>query len=150
MNAQGAGLTFAAAALVVDQGSKVVALNSSALERGIELLPVLRLVLVRNEGVAFGMLGGVVPWWALTALALAVMAVLVRWLWRTSSRLLGAALGLVVGGAIGNVIDRLRHGAVTDFLDAHVAGYHWPAFNLADVAVVCGVALMLAAPGRKV
>ena len=59
------------------------------------------------------------------------------------TRLVAAALGLLIGGALGNVLDRLRHGAVTDFLDFHLGAYHWPAFNLADVAIVSGVALLL-------
>ena len=135
-------------AFALDQGSKTLAINSPTLEQGVEVLPVLNLVAVRNDGVSFGMLGGLAPWWALVGLALGIMAALLVWLWRTQSRLLGAALGLVLGGALGNVLDRLRHGGVTDFLDFHFAGYHWPAFNLADSAIFLGVALLLWAEWR--
>ena len=88
------------------------------------------------------MFGGA-PWWVLALLALAIVAALSVWLWRAQNRLVAAALGLLIGGALGNVLDRLRHGAVMDFLDFHLGVYHWPAFNLADVAVVSGVALLL-------
>ena len=88
------------------------------------------------------MFGGA-PWWVLALLALAIVAALSVWLWRAQNRLVAAALGLLIGGALGNVLDRLRHGAVTDFLDFYLGAYHWPAFNLADVAVVSGVALLL-------
>lgn len=115
----------------------------------IEVLPVFNLVSVRNEGVSFGMLGGMAPWWALVVLALGIMTALTVWLWRTQSRFLGAALGLLIGGALGNGLDRLRHGAVTDFLDFHLQGYHWPAFNLADVAVFCGAVILVLGGSRK-
>ena len=83
------------------------------------------------------------PWWALAALGVTIVAVLLAWLWRGHGRVLSLALGLVIGGALSNILDRARHGAVTDFLDLHLAAYHWPAFNLADVAVVTGTALLL-------
>ena len=65
------------------------------------------------------------------------------WMWKADTVLLATALGLVVGGAIGNVIDRILHGAVFDFLDFHIAGYHWPAFNVADSAITIGVAFLI-------
>ncbi|SDD95359.1 lipoprotein signal peptidase [Belnapia rosea] len=67
---------------------------------------------------------------------------------RAQSRTQAVALGLIIGGALGNLVDRLRHGAVTDFLDFHAQGYHWPAFNLADSGIVLGAALLLAAELR--
>ena len=103
------------------------------------------LVLVFNRGVSFGIFGGA-PSWATAALivfALLLSAALCIWMWRADSVLLGTALGFVVGGAIGNVIDRFLHGAVVDFLDFHVAGYHWPAFNVADSAITIGVAFLI-------
>nr|CAD6438505.1 signal peptidase II [Rhizobium sp. Q54] len=137
------GIGCALAAFSLDQGTKALALGTPALAHGVEVLPVLNLVLVRNHGVSFGMLGGVVPWWGLILLSLAIVAALVVWLWRSETWQASVALGLIIGGALGNVIDRARFQAVTDFLDFHLAGYHWPAFNLADVAVVCGVALLM-------
>ncbi|MEE1562550.1 MAG: signal peptidase II [Alphaproteobacteria bacterium] len=104
------------------------------------------LVLVWNRGVSFGFLGGAssqwIPW-LLTVLALAIIATLGWWLRRAANRLMVLALGLVMGGALGNVIDRLRFGAVMDFLDFHAAGLHWPAFNVADSAITVGATLIL-------
>ena len=88
------------------------------------------------------MLGGIVPWWGLIALAGVIVAWLLIWLWRAPDRLTAAALGLIIGGALGNVLDRLRYQAVPDFLDFHYRTYHWPSFNLADVAIFCGAALL--------
>ena len=88
------------------------------------------------------MLGGVVPWWGLVALAAVVVAWLLIWLWKAPDRLTGAALGLIIGGALGNILDRLRYQAVPDFLDFHYGSYHWPSFNFADVAIFCGAALL--------
>jgi signal peptidase II len=103
------------------------------------------LVLVWNRGVSFGLFGSESAWGPilLTVLALGIAAGLVVWLRRAESRLAAAAIGLVLGGAIGNVIDRVRFGAVVDFLDFHAAGYHWPAFNVADSAISVGVGLLL-------
>ena len=136
MNGRLIGLGCAAAVFALDQSTKALALGSTALAQGVEVLPVLNLVLVRN-------VGGVAPWWALAALGVTIVAVLLAWLWRGHGRVLSLALGLVIGGALSNILDRARHGAVTDFLDLHLAAYHWPAFNLADVAVVTGTALLL-------
>ena len=142
MNSRVLGGLCAIAAFGVDQGTKALALNSPALENGVEVLPFLNLVRVLNDGVSFGMLGGVVPWWGLVALAAVVVAWLLIWLWKAPDRLTGAALGLIIGGALGNILDRLRYQAVPDFLDFHFGTYHWPSFNLADVAIFCGVALL--------
>ena len=142
MNDRVLGGLCAIAALGLDQGTKALALTTPALESGVEVLPFLNLVRVLNDGVSFGMLGGFVPWWGLIALAGVIVAWLLIWLWRAPNRLTAAALGLVIGGALGNVIDRLRYQAVPDFLDFHFGTYHWPSFNLADVAIFCGAALL--------
>lgn len=109
------------------------------------MLPVLNLRPGFNTGVTFGMFAesaaGAV--WTLVAVTLAVVAFLLAWLWRTTSPTESAALGAIVGGALGNVFDRLRLGAVVDFVDVHYAGWHWPTFNMADAAIVCGVGLLL-------
>jgi len=104
-----------------------------------------RLVVVWNRGVSFGLLGGdrALPPWVLSVIAVAVCIGLFVWLRRTDRRLGGWGIGLVIGGAIGNVIDRARWGAVFDFADFHVGQWHWPAFNVADSAIVAGVGLML-------
>lgn len=90
--------------------------------------------------------GGVlseVPWWGLAAFSLGVIAALSVWMVRTPSRWIAVSLGLVIGGATGNAFDRFRHGAVTDFIDVHLSGFHWPTFNLADAAIALGVGLLL-------
>jgi signal peptidase II len=81
--------------------------------------------------------------WILVLVALAITGAMAWWLARAPSRLVAAALGLVIGGALGNVVDRIRFGAVFDFVDLHVAGWHWPAFNVADAAIVAGAGLLL-------
>ena len=106
----------------------------------------LDLSMVWNRGVTFGLLAGDAPWhgWVLAGLALAVAAVLLRWLARAETRAVAVALGAVVGGALGNVVDRLRFGAVFDFVDASAWGWHWYVFNLADAAIVLGVLVLVA------
>jgi signal peptidase II len=104
------------------------------------------LVLVYNSGAAFSFLAGAGGWqkWFFVVLALGISVWLLSMLrHHAQERLMPAALSLILGGAIGNVIDRLRFDAVVDFLDFHLAGYHWPAFNVADSAIFVGVALML-------
>jgi len=98
----------------------------------------------RNSGVVFGLFQGI-PWLfaALTVVAIVVLTMLVRSLGESAPRLHYATYGLIIGGATGNLIDRLRLGAVTDFLDFHIGRYHWPAFNVADSAVCVGVVLLL-------
>ena len=138
------GFVCMALTLGLDQASKAWALSLVDARNGLEILPVSNFIVVRNDGVSFGLFsGGVAPWWTLAALGGAIAVVLSVWLWRAQTKLLAAALGLIVGGAIGNIVDRVRHGAVTDFLDFHAAGYHWPAFNFADAAIFCGVGFLL-------
>lgn len=131
--------------LVADQITKAVALATISPAQPIEVLPFFNLVLVWNRGVSFGLFGGHgLPAAAFIAVSLAIAAGLLVWLWREPQRPTALALGAVVGGAVGNVVDRVVHGAVVDFIDLHAAGYHWPAFNIADSAIVLGaVALVL-------
>jgi signal peptidase II len=119
--------------------------------RVLPVTPFFNLVLGWNRGVSFGLLSADHPAtpWLLSFLALAVVAGLVIWATRDRRPGMGASVGFIAGGAMGNVVDRLRHGAVTDFLDFHVAGYHWPAFNLADTAIFVGVALLMLFGGRR-
>lgn len=109
------------------------------------LLPVLNLVLVHNRGISFGLFAQMQPWMPLllTIGTSAIALALCFWLARATDRATCLALGLIIGGAIGNIIDRLRFGAVTDFLDFHWHAYHWPAFNLADSAIFMGVVILL-------
>jgi signal peptidase II len=113
--------------------------------QSIALAPFFNIVLVMNRGVSFGMFGGAPGWvpWALAAFAVLIAAALLIWMRAAKGRMLVAALGLVAGGALGNVIDRLRFGAVVDFLDFHVGAWHWPAFNVADAAITIGVLLLI-------
>ena len=133
--------------LAADQASKWWVLEVLDLPnvRQIPVLPVLSLTMVWNHGVTFGLLNGFGAWgaWLLAGAALAVVAVLGVWLRRAESRLVAAALGAIAGGAVGNVIDRLRFGAVVDFLHAHAFGWSWYVFNVADAAIVCGVAVLV-------
>ncbi len=143
------GLLAAVVAVAIDQTSKAWALAAlgPAYSEGIDVLPVLNLRLGFNTGITFGMFAGssAEAAWLLVAVGLAVTAFLARWLWLTTSRWEAVALGMIIGGALGNVADRVRQRAVTDFIDAHLAGWHWPTFNLADVAIVCGVVLLVLA-----
>jgi signal peptidase II len=139
------GLLAAAAVLVLDQGVKAWLLDLLlALGGHSRITSYFNLVMVWNTGVSFGLLrAGEEGRWLLIPLSLGIVAVLLVWLARAETRSLSLALGLVIGGALGNVIDRLRFGAVADFFDFHIAGYHWPAFNVADAAIVLGVAVIL-------
>ena len=133
--------------LVADQLSKQLLLTY--LMKAGAIVPVIdgffRLVIVWNRGVSFGLMGGegALPPWVLSGVAIAVCIGLFLWLRRTDRPFTGWGIGLVMGGAIGNVIDRARWGAVFDFADFHIGHWHWPAFNIADSAIVVGVGLML-------
>lgn len=140
-------------AFVLDQTTKAWALAAlwPPYSDGIELLPVLNLKLGFNTGITFGIFSesaASVVWLLVGAKAL-VVALLLTWLARAATRLEAIALSLIIGGAVGNIADRIRLGAVVDFIDAHHQGRHWPTFNLADVAIVCGVGLVLFGSLRK-
>jgi signal peptidase II len=141
------GLGLAAVVLVLDQATKwwMLEVVGIALRPPIEVTPFFNLVMVWNRGVSFGLFAHeaeVMPY-VLSGVAVAISVALFVWLARAERRWIAAAIGLVVGGAVGNVIDRLRFGAVADFFDVHVAGWHWPAFNVADAAIVVGVGMIL-------
>jgi signal peptidase II len=108
----------------------------------IEVLPFFNLTMVWNEGISFGMFHGT-GIWILVGLSLIITAIFSVWLTRATVWLQAVSLALVIGGAIGNVIDRLRFGAVADFFDFHALGWHYPAFNIADCAIVVGIALLV-------
>ena len=139
-------LSLAAVIVLLDQASKWLILTQVMdPPRVIEVTGFFNLVLTYNTGISFGLFGGNAAWqpWILVALSLAIVAGLLWWL-RSQDRVLPiAAIGLIVGGAIGNVIDRTHLPGVADFLDVHAAGWHWPAFNVADSAITIGVALLI-------
>ena len=143
-----AGLILAAIIIVVDQAIKWL-LQDALLKQGtIEVIPgFFNLVMVWNPGISFGMLGvggaGMVPPWVLSAVAVGICIALFFWLRAARSRWTAWAIGLVIGGAIGNVVDRARWGAVFDFADFYIGRWHWPAFNVADAAIVIGVLALL-------
>lgn len=145
------GLIAGLIVLAADQLSKWWVLHGLDLPdlRQVVLLPVLNLTMVWNRGVTFGMLNGLGNWGhiLLTAIALGVVAALGFWLRRAENKLTAVAIGAIAGGAIGNVIDRVRYGAVVDFIQAHVdtpwGDYSWYVFNVADAAIVCGVAALI-------
>ena len=141
-----AGLIPALVVSVVDQASKWwIFLDVMNPPRVLEITPFFNVVLTFNRGVSFGLLASDSPWGQplLIALALAISIFLILWLRKAESVLAARAIGLTLGGALGNVIDRFVHGGVVDFLDFSAFGMHWPAFNVADAAITCGVALLL-------
>lgn len=101
------------------------------------------LTMVWNHGVSFGLFSDKNARWLLVGVALAITLLVLYWDRTSASRYRHLASGLIAGGAIGNIIDRLYYGAVADFFDVHLHGYHWPAFNIADSCIVAGVALWL-------
>ncbi|MDE3174869.1 MAG: signal peptidase II [Pseudomonadota bacterium] len=157
VSARGLGLALAALALALDQASKYAithGFEAGAMHAG-ALAPFLDLALRFNRGVSFSLLpqDGALGAALLTSFSLGVVAVLTIWLWRVKSRMTGAGLGLIIGGALGNAADRAAYGAVVDFLDLHALGRHFFVFNLADAAISAGVALLIVeglfAEGRK-
>ncbi|MBM3732887.1 MAG: signal peptidase II [Acidimicrobiia bacterium] len=141
------GLGVAAAVVIVDQASKWwIVEHVMTPPRVIPVTPFFNLVMRWNRGVSFGMFNwdSAATAWVLSALALVIVAVLLAWMAKESREVVVAALGLVIGGALGNVIDRARFGAVADFLDFHAFGWPWPAFNAADTAISLGALALLA------
>ena len=142
------GLAAAIAVVVLDQFSKAAVQGYFAGRAAGEhenVTSFFSIVLIYNRGMSFGLFNGAGGLNALlfSLVAAAIVTVLIYWLSRVESPVLAVAIGLIIGGAIGNVIDRIRLGAVVDFLDFHVGSWHWPAFNVADSAICIGVAVML-------
>ncbi|HEV7802216.1 MAG TPA: signal peptidase II [Burkholderiales bacterium] len=139
-------LGISAAVLVLDQLTKFAVTHTFALHEMREMAPFFNLVLVYNSGAAFSLLSDAAGWQRELFIAIALGAsIWIAWLLRkyATQTLFCLALALILGGAIGNVIDRVLVGAVVDFLDFHAFGYHWPAFNVADSAISCGAALLI-------
>ena len=136
------GFGLAGMALIADQIVKSWAHAHVAANGVLQPLPGLNVVAGSNTGVAFGLAQGAAPWFLVTV-GVAISAWLALWLIRTRRRIHAIGLGLVIGGALSNVLDRLRLGAVRDFIDVYWRDYHWPAFNLADAAIVTGLAMVI-------
>ncbi len=140
-------LGLVALLVLLDYWTKNLASQNLTLYRPLAVTSWLNLTLAHNEGAAFSLLADAGGWqrWFFTIVAVIISAILLAWLWRlpNRSRLLPVAIALVLGGAIGNLVDRIRFGYVVDFIDVHVQGWHWPAFNLADSVIVLGVVLLL-------
>ena len=111
----------------------------------IEVTSFFNLLLTHNRGVSFGMFpaGSDAGKWGLIVLALVISGFLIRWLYKSQDLISVIALGMIIGGAMGNVIDRVLIGAVIDFLDFHAFGTHWPAFNVADTAITVGAVTLI-------
>jgi signal peptidase II len=146
----GRGIGAAAVIIGLDQFSKHLVLKGfdgapCSPQSGVRVTEFFDLVLTCNRGMSFGLFnsgaGLSVP--LFTIAAAAIVAILIFWLSRVRSEILATAIGLIVGGAVGNVIDRVRLGGVVDFLYFHLGSWYWPAFNLADSAICIGVAMML-------
>ncbi|MGH8276321.1 MAG: signal peptidase II, partial [Steroidobacteraceae bacterium] len=141
-------LPVAAAVIVADQAVKAWMVHHFVLFERVRALPVLDIILTYNAGAAFSLLSDASGWqrWVFVALALGVSVALIVWMRRLSSAvhgLLACGLALIVGGALGNMIDRLRLGHVIDFIHAHWGQHYFPAFNVADSAITVGAAVLL-------
>jgi len=139
--------------VVVDQLTKLWVAAAMRLYESIEILPFFQLTYVRNQGAAFSFLSNAGGWqrWFFMALSITASIAICFWLARIprNRKWEAAALALIVGGAVGNLIDRVAYGYVIDFLDVYYQTWHWPAFNVADSAITVGVCMLLIDGLRK-
>jgi len=141
-------VTIAGGVVLLDQIVKLIALDHLTPGVSVDVIPgLVALTLVKNPGLAFGLLSGIPAGWRWVVGLLSLLALVV--LLRVALRILPSggwreqsSIGLIFGGAVGNLIDRMRFGAVVDFVDVHFRGWHWPAFNVADSAITVGVAML--------
>jgi signal peptidase II len=140
-------LNLSALVIIFDQLSKWLMSSWLDLYETVAVVPYFNLTLAHNHGAAFSFLASAGGWqrWFFTILAIVVSIVLTVWMKRlkANAKLEAISLALILGGAIGNVIDRVAHGYVIDFLDVYVGNYHWPAFNIADSAICVGAVLLI-------
>jgi len=133
--------------VVLDQASKWFMSSWLSLYETVAVMPYFNLTMAHNTGAAFSFLAQASGWqrWFFVVLTAVITTALVVWLKRlhSSAKLEAIAISMVLGGAIGNVADRLYHGYVIDFLDVYYGTYHWPAFNIADSAIVVGAVLLI-------
>ena len=140
------GLLLSSAVVILDQATKYAIVHHvMSPPQVIEVTPFFNIVMVWNRGASFGLFSTGSPWTpvVLGGIAVLISIFLVVWLSKIEFRWLAAALGLVIGGALGNAVDRALYGAVADFLDFHAFDYHWPSFNVADIAITVGVGMLL-------
>jgi signal peptidase II len=137
------GLAAAILALAADQAHKYWMIQIYRIaDRGrVEITPFFDLVMIWNRGISYGLLqqDGILGRLLLMVFSVAAVTVLFLWMSNSASRLVAISLGLIIGGALGNIADRIMHGAVADFFSFHYAGYYWYVFNIADVAITAGV-----------
>ena len=140
-------LTISAAIIGLDQVTKWLMVSWLALYEAVAIMPYFNLTMAHNHGAAFSFLAQAGGWqrWFFTVLALVISTVRVVWLakLKPEAKLEAISLSLVIGGAIGNVIDRIYYGYVIDFLDIYIGSSHWPAFNVADSAICIGAVLLI-------
>lgn len=144
------GLLFLLLSLIVvifDQSTKIWIINNLALYQDINVLPIFDITYVRNHGAAFSFLSDAGGWqrWFFTIIAVVISVLLTFWMAKTpiTQKLLLCAYALILGGAIGNVADRMMYGYVVDFLHFYYNNWHFPAFNIADIAISCGAGLLI-------
>jgi len=150
------GLVIASTIFVADQASKYIIIEWIMRPEGVtvtpffstvvvEVFPILNLRMAWNSGISFSLFdwNNVLVTIFLIGVQIGITSWLVWWLGKLRDNWLRAAVGLIIGGACGNILDRMRYGAVADFVDVHIAGFHWPTFNLADAAICIGVIMWL-------
>ena len=132
--------------LIIDSMTKVLALKHLSFEQAVKIWPFFNLTLSFNRGAAFSLLNNASDWqqWFFGGIAIVVCTVLVVWLVRLESHRIrtASAISLIVGGAIGNLADRIQHGHVVDFVQLHIGHYYWPIFNMADSAIFLGAIIL--------
>lgn len=140
-------IVLAVLIVLIDQASKLWVLANFTRQDVMQLTPWLNFILAFNYGAAFSFLGDAGGWqrWFFTALAAGVSVVLIVWIYRlpTNARWMSLTLSLILGGAVGNVIDRVRFGYVVDFIDFHIGSWHFATFNVADMAITVGAIMLL-------
>lgn len=143
-----AWLALSVVVIVLDLWTKSLATAHLALYEPVPLIPHLNLMLAHNEGAAFSFLADAGGWqrWFFAGIALVITAVMVVWIWKLErgQRWLACALALVIGGALGNLYDRVTLGYVVDFIDFYWGAWHFPAFNIADSAITVGAVMLVA------
>jgi len=132
---------------VLDLATKFWVSSALTYNLPVEVLPIVDLRLLHNTGAAFSFLAAAAGWqrWLFAGIAIVVSFFILRWLRETpsSARVLAGGYALILGGALGNLFDRIVHGYVVDFISVHYAGWYFPAFNIADIAITCGAALLI-------